>query len=354
MKKILMFIDSIGYGGAQFQFVNLAKLLCEKGYDVRILVVYDEFDFYKDKLEGISIDCIQSAKNKYLRVAKLVRYIMKYSPDVVISYLDSQCIISSIARIFSKFSLIVSERNTTQKITLKERIKFFLYKYADYIVPNSYSQAKWICKHYPKYENKIRVITNMLDHDTFYSALSVQVNDEPIVVSVGRNEPQKNYLNMVEAVRILRERNVCAKFHWYAGTNNTDYYIGVNEKIKNYGLNDMIFIFDPVKNIADVYRQSDVFWLASFYEGFPNVLCEAMACGLPVAVSDVCDNGLIADNDYLFDPSNPEDMANKLESLINLSLEEKRLVSEKNQIKIKELCSKETFINKYIELLCYK
>lgn len=353
-KKILMFIDSIGYGGAQNQFVNLAMLLKEQGYQIKILVVYDEFDFYKEILNGVEIICDSKSKKIINRLLRLPRLIRKQSPDIVIAYLDSQCEIACIARSFSDFKLIVSERNTTQHLGLKDKIKFWLFRYADYIVPNSHTQGRFIGLHYPKYKNKIKVITNTIDTNRFHPSNLHDRHHVPQIISVGRNIYQKNYLGMIEVVKLLKERGVRAHFNWYAGDCDDSYGDLVKERIITYKLEDMVSIFEPTQEIGNKYRESDFFWLYSFFEGFPNVLCEAMACGLPVACSNVCDNGDIVEeetNGVLADPHNPIEMADQLCKL--LSYDEKKLnqMSANNISKVKSLCSEDEFLRKYLELI---
>lgn len=353
-KKILMFIDSIGYGGAQKQFVCLANLLKSKGYQVKILVIYDELDFYFSSLNGIEILCDQKSRSHFMRLIRIPRIMANEKPDVVISYLDSQCILACLAKLLGGFKVIVSERNTTQVLNFRERIKFWTYKLADYIVPNSYAQGDFIIKNYHSLSNKVRVITNVIEDREFRPAEKKVNNDVPQIISVGRNVYQKNYLGMVETVKILKDRGVNVHFNWYAEEYPCNYYQGVYKKISEYNLHDMISIFKPVKEIADKYRESDFFWLASFFEGFPNVLCEAMKCGLPVACSNVCDNPHIVEegvNGYLFNPNSPKEMADKIEKLLNLNKIERGKMIKANVAKIEELCSSSVFLEKYIKLI---
>lgn len=349
-----MFIDSIGYGGAQNQFVNLAVLLKEHGFQVKVLVIYDEYDFYKPILKDIEVICDKKSKRPLNRVLRIPRLINKEKPDVVIAYLDTQCTLACVARIFSRFKLIVSERNTTQVLSKKEKVKFWLYRFADYIVPNSYTQGRYIAKLKPKYRDKIQVITNTIDLKRFYPSEARVHNNVPQIISVGRNILQKNYLGMVEVVKLLKEKDVIAHFNWYAGECDASYQQLVFEKIKSYGLEDMISILEPTQSIGDKYRESDFFWLYSFFEGFPNVLCEAMACGLPVACSNVCDNGDIVkegENGVLADPNNYQEMANQMYKLLGYDEEKIKQLSKNNIDRVKLLCSEKTFIDKYLKLI---
>jgi glycosyltransferase involved in cell wall biosynthesis len=69
-----------------------------------------------------------------------------------------------------------------------------------------------------------------------------------------------------------------------------------------------------------VYASSDVFVLASFTEGHPKVLLEAMACGLPCVASDCAGNrSLVTDGEtgLLFDPHRPEELTERLRRVLN-------------------------------------
>lgn len=82
-----------------------------------------------------------------------------------------------------KFHLIASERNTTQIISMNERIRFFLYKWVDAIVPNSYAQEKFLLQHYPWMKVKIKTITNFVDLDRFSYVKRVR-HRVPLIVIV--------------------------------------------------------------------------------------------------------------------------------------------------------------------------
>ena len=116
----------------------------------------------------------------------------------------------------------------------------------------------------------------------------------------------------------------------------------------------MVLFYPACENIEMKYQQSDGFCLPSFYEGFPNVLCEAMACGLPVVASNVCDNPYIVsegENGYLFDPKDPDSIADALQRLVALSNCERKEIGIRNRNRIVEICAEKVFLDKYEALL---
>ena len=169
MKKILLFTDSLGAGGAQRQLVGLAIFLKEKGYDVKVST-YHNIDFYKSILDEkhVANELIPEADNGKRRIWAVRNYFKKECPDCVIAYQETPSLVACVAKLLgSKFRLIVSERNTTQRVGINERIRFFLYHWSDAIVPNSYAQSEFLISHYPWMKSKLTTITNFVDLKRF-------------------------------------------------------------------------------------------------------------------------------------------------------------------------------------------
>lgn len=101
-------------------------------------------------------------------------------------------------------NLVVSERNTTQRLTLKEHIKFQLYRLANNVVPNSFSQAKFICNHANWLKNKVTVITNMVDLEKFYPNNSSENETKRHIVTTARITRQKNILKYLKAITHIK------------------------------------------------------------------------------------------------------------------------------------------------------
>lgn len=356
--KVFLLIDNLSSGGAQRQFVYLAKGLKERGYEVLCCTYWPKLDFYQPLLEtaGIPIISNPEASKIWKRSYCITKSIRTFKPDAVIAYLDTPSLLACMARFCCKFRLIVSERNTTtQKIQLLDRIKYALYHQADYIVPNSYSQEHFIRQYYPTLSTRVRVITNAIDIKRFTPPPRPPQNKVPRVISIGRMSKQKNYLGMVEVVHLLKKQSIAAEFHWYLGKSmNAEYFQKVQNKIQEYDLADYIFFHKTDPNIELQYQRSDIFWLASLYEGFPNVLCEAMACGLPVICSNVCDNPFIVTegvHGFLADPHDNIAMTRTLKRMLTLSQEQRHKMGKTGAVRIADLCSEDTFLNRYISLL---
>ena len=354
MLKILLFIDSLSSGGAQRQMVGLAKLLQDRKYLVKV-IYYHPIYFYRTYLDEyhISNEYVAGSENKIKRFFLLARAISQFQPNIVISYLDAPNMIACLLKAFGmRFRLIASERNTSQVLTCYERVKFFLLRWADVLVSNSFSQQRFIEVHFPHISPKTRVITNYVDTNLFVPKCGNKREKYRILV-VGRISKQKNPLALLQAVNCLK--NEISNFHidWY-GRVDDEIFMQCEAYITNYQLGDFFSFHKPTYDIVCEYQQSDFFCLPSLYEGFPNVICEAMSCGLPILCSDVCDNPLLVENGkngFLFNPHDVEDMANKIKSVLTLSTRELQEMQTYSRKIAEEKFSVESFINNYVKLI---
>ena len=355
--KIILFTDSLGAGGAQRQLVGLAKLLKENKYNVKVCT-YHNINFYKNLLDenNIAIDVV-SSENYIQRILTISKYLKKEKPDWVIAYQESPSLIACLAKLFGgRFKLIVSERNTTQHIGISEKIRFILYRIADKIIPNSYSQEKFLVEHYPWMKDKIQTITNFVDLYKF-SYHPKNRSEKPLIVVAASVWPPKNTIGLIEAVRILSEKKYSFKIEWYGIVKGHEQYLDkCNELINIYNLHGYIELLPKTNEIHEKYKSCDYFCLPSFYEGTPNVICEAISTGRPIICSNVCDNPIYVKetyNGFVFEPTNPKDIANKIEQAMLLLDKDYYAMCENSRTLAEELLSERNFVNKYIRVVKY-
>lgn len=357
MKKVLCIIDYLGAGGAQRQMIGLASYLSNSGYDVTLATYFDMSFYLNDMVaEGVTCVCIKDSQKPLKRLLNIARYIHRERPDVVISYLETPSICASFARLFShRFRLIVSERSNTQHTGFNERIRFNLFRIANYVVPNSYSQENYIRKTFPFLSDKLVTIPNFVDLDYFVPPVNRQKRPIPEIMVAATIWASKNTLGFIDAVSSLKKKGY--KFHvsWY-GLNelNKDYSDLCHEKIKRLGVEDCIELKEKTLKIKDRYQDAGFFCLPSLFEGTPNVICEAMACGLPVVCSDVCDNSkyvIDGENGFLFNPKDTDSIVAALERILSLDQKDYLSFCERSRAIAQREFAKERFINSYIGLI---
>ena len=356
--KVACLIENINSGGAERQLTGLASMLQNRGFTVEVWTYY-EGDFYAPilKQNNVGYKYLSSASGKLLRIPVLLKQILKYRPDYVIAYVDTPCIIACILKFLCPtFKLIVSERNTTQTLDKRENFKFSLYRFADHIVANSYSQTNFINEHFPGLRAKNRCITNFVDTDIFNPLLARTFDNQDIrILTVARIAPQKNVKNYIRAINAIVKNGITnIKVNWVGLVNESDrYYIECRELIKELNLEDIFEVHKATTSVLEWYYKNDVFCLPSLHEGYPNVLCEAMCCGMPVICGDICDNEQISeiDRSMLFNPKDYQDIAEKLTIFLMQTKEQMTLLSERNIEIAKRKFSKDAFIKKYIDIM---
>ena len=357
MMHVLCFIDSLGAGGAQRQLVGLATFLKEQNYKVTMACYHDN-PFYFDLLQSGDIPYVflKKAKHSASRLLRVARYIRSTKPDMVIAYLETPSICACIAKLFNRhFKLIVSERNTTQHTGRNEIIRFNLFRLADYVVPNAYSQETYIRTHFPKLANKIVTIPNFVDLDHFVPPQVRHRREIPEVMVAASIWASKNTLGFIDAVAALKAKGFRFHISWYGlNTKHIDYINQCKSKIEKFGVSDRIELKEKTTNILERYQDADYFCLPSFYEGTPNVICEAMACGLPVVCSDVCDNSkyvIEGENGFLFNPKDTDSIVAAFERLLSVDDYKYEKFCHQSRVFAEQKLSKEVFINSYIKLL---
>lgn len=355
MKRIICLIESLGSGGAERQMTGLAILLKREGYNVEVWY-YAPNHFYRDELEneGVKTRYILNAINKYKRIGLICKELHKVRPDTVITYLDTPCIIGCIAKIIGgKFNLIVSERNTTQQITLKNKVKFFLYRFANHIVPNSHTQTRYIENNYPFLKDKVKCITNFVDTNKFKPNKNTVINEKKRILTVARVMPQKNVIKYIQAIKNVADKGCNFEVCWYGNSISEEYYEECKQEIKKHSLEDIFKFYSATANIIEEYHKADIFCLPSIYEGFPNVVCEAMCCGLPIICSNVCDNAdIVSDNNgLLFNPLDVSNIADIIVEAINWDEDSRKRISKNNRTRSITIFSKKRFLESYIEII---
>ena len=352
MHKIICLIESLGSGGAERQMSGLAVLLKRQGYDVEVWTYYPN-DFYLPTLQDADVKYryIAQAQARNKRILVLRRELMQANPDTVIAYLDQACIVACIIKMLgAKFKLIVSERNTTQKIAFRERLKFFFYRFADYVVPNSHTQTDFIAKHFPSLRNKLQCITNFVDTDKFCPPEVMIANDPIQILTVARIMPQKNIINYIKAVRMAVDKGCKFRVDWYGQATDAEYYKLCMQTVRDNNLEDIFHFHEPERDIVKYYQRADVFCLPSIYEGYPNVICEAMCCGLPILCSNVCDNPRIVEqgvNGYMFEPLDVVQIAEIIKRYFDSSQNDKLRMGDRSRKIAIELFSSDVFVAKY-------
>lgn len=353
--RIICFARSLTLGGAERQIAGLAVMLQQEGHQVEVVTYHDD-DFYEDYLKRNEVKhTLIPKKNNHDLIRKIAAHFESEKPDVVIAFLIGPATKACKAhKIWPHFKLIVSERNVNLKCQLHDIWRFRLFSEADSVIANSHAQQEFMDKHAPWLRNKLGCIVNFVDTDRFTPSAEPISNPIPVLATTARVHKRKNILGYIHAAKILKERGERFIIRWYGLSKEDSYSNKCNALIAKYNLQDCFEILPARKDVENIYRSCDIFCLPSFYEGTPNSLCEALSCGRPAAASSVSDNALYVRKDkngVTFNPKDPNDIADALQSLLQMPSEQLQAYGKESRKIAEELLSKKRFISEYLSLI---
>lgn len=353
--KVVFVTENLGSGGAERQLTGLAAIFAQKGIEC-IAVTWVDKNFYASFLTENNVrHILLRPKGRWDRVKKLAAIFRKEKPDAVISFLPMANESCALASLLSPVKLIVSERSFTTNWGWRRRLTNLLYRRAAYVVANSNNEAENIRKHCPRLAARTVAIPNYVDVERFASDIIRPRGGRPLaLIGVGRVIPSKNILNLLKALRKIKSDGADFTFDWYGATYDKAYVREVEALICDLQLEDVFRLRGECKSIEQAYRDADIMCMPSILEGYPNVLVEAMASGLPVVVSNVCEHPHIVEdevNGFLFDPYDVNDIYAAITKTVRLSAPEVALMARENRRKVINNNSIESFSEKYLSLI---
>lgn len=324
--NLLCVIDNLGTGGAQRQILNLAIGLHRRGHDVSLYCYTPGalLAHYLEK-EGLRVQ-VELKRSRFSLdvVGNLRRHIDRGRYDAVVSFLNTPNFYNVLASRRSKTrpAVLVSERfcdvpGEPSRLELAVRQ---VYRWSDMVVVNSHHQRENFLRKYPWMAGRLRTIYNGYDLDEFRPRPLEPGPGELRILAVASVSRYKNGLCLVQALDILkRDHGLRPRVSWAGQRTRTGdrgaYLKEMEDLIESAGLSGQWDWLDQRTDVADLFARHDVLVHASYGEGLPNVVCEAMACGRPVILSDVLDHPrLVADgvNGFLFDARDPRDLARRI------------------------------------------
>jgi glycosyltransferase involved in cell wall biosynthesis len=177
------------------------------------------------------------------------------------------------------------------------------------------------------------------------------INQNDVVVgSLGRFHAVKDQENFVRAAGFLAPQYPQLRFLMVGRGLNWD-NVQLVEWIVSTGCKDRFVLLDERKDVPQCLAAMDVFCLHSRTEGFPNVLAEAMAMGLPCITTDVGDAAdILGDDDFVVPVKNSASLADALLRMCDLDPVDRKILGERNAKKVREEYGIEKIRQKYEEV----
>lgn len=348
--KIEFFVGEFSEGGAERVISILANILTQRGHEVAILKYFNSINHYKtdEKVKIYSIEEITNTKNKLRNTLYLHKHLKSYD-GIFISFLAPFNILALVAKMFTNAKMIVADRNDPSKLPSNKYMRMlrdFLYRFSDRVVVQTSKNKAYFSK---SVQERTEIIYNPLILNDM-KGKALKADKDKLIINIGRLEPQKNQLMLIDTFKIFHDKHPEYKLVIYG---EGSFRKELQDRINLLGLEDCVFLPGNVKDIFNRLIHAEFFVLSSNYEGMPNALIEAMGLGLPVISTKVSGaTDLIKDgvNGILIDV---DDSKALLAAMEKLSFDEKYRTSVADEaVKIVDMldcdniCDKwETIIN---------
>ncbi len=292
--KIALLISSLRSGGAERVASIVASHWARKQWDVLLFTLSgkEERPFYDLDpavrhvpmgMSWIARNPFQGVANNLRRAWLIRREIEKAQPDVLISFMDTTNVLAILATRGLGIPLVVSERSNPAAQTtgpVWRLMRNLLYSRANAVA----IQTERVRACFPlPVRTRCVVIPNPVLSPAAALDREAVVVPKPALVAVGRLSAEKGFHLLISVfARLLVD---CPDWHLVI-VGDGPQRAELERQSDEMGIRNRVLLLGQVRDPNQILRQSDIFVLPSRYEGFPNALCEAMACGLPVVSFD--------------------------------------------------------------------
>jgi glycosyltransferase involved in cell wall biosynthesis len=300
--RLCFVAGTLGRGGAERQLFYIVKTLREYGTEVRVLSL-TRGEFWETRLRelGVIVTWVGQSSSRVARLIRILSELRRHPADVV----QSQHFHTNLYAVLAARALGRPGIGAIRNDAHSEVADSFLFgglslRGPRVLAANSKAGLENAVMLGVAAE-RLHILPNVVDANTFTPGLRRSPGETVKLMAAGRFTEQKRFdrfLSIVSRARALTGRDVRGILVG-ATERSADYRLSLERRARALGLPPEAFEFrGQAGDMVALYREADVFVLTSDWEGTPNVVMEAMACGLPVVatrvggVPEVIENGI--------------------------------------------------------------
>lgn len=334
MKKISIFLSDLDGGGAERVMLNLAQGFADHNFAVDMVLARREGPYLSQIPDNVKLVDLK-AKSLLCSLHDLSRYLKQEQPIALISALEDTNIVALWAKLLARVEIpviVTVHNNLSQEsenaTNLKRKlVPFFIpwcYRWADAVIAVSHGVAEDLVK-IGVLKKQITVIYNPIVTPELIEKIQQPLEhpwfsqeQPPVILGVGRLTKQKDFSTLIQAFAQVKQHQSARLIILGEGEERPH----LESLIQKLSLSKDVALLGFVSNPYAYMKRASLLVLSSAWEGFGNVLVEAMAAGTPV-ISTNCKSGpaeILADGQYgqLVQVGDSDEMAKAIiESLIN-------------------------------------
>ncbi len=311
--KTVLLLQDLEFGGTQRYATHLLKHLNRELFDLELWILRGGEDMLPIAEEcnvKVSYFCL----NSWVTPRALYRLFWKLRrerPDVIYT-------LTAVPNIWGRlFSYIVGVPVIVSSWRGRKEQQFesLLWRASNRVVCNAEALRDFVMKRHSVAADRAEVVPNGVDTDHFTPDPDLR-SDEPTILYLGRMVKIKDPMTALKAFKILSDRVPEAKMLMIGNGY-------LQPQLKAYAeqnnIDDRVIIRNGTTDVRPYLRKAWVLTLSSVSEGLPNVILEAMSCGVPVVATSVGGNPEVVTQGVtglLVPPSDPQKMANAVEKII--------------------------------------
>ena len=316
--KVLHCVPSLEGGGAERQLTYLVKELVQIGWDVHVAYVQGGPNLRRLEGTGATLHQLKAIGNYDPRIFwQLLRILRTVEPDIVQCWLLQMEVLGGLASMLTRTPWVFSERSCEHAYppSLKSWLRVKVGLLATAIVPNSDGGDRY-WRGQARRPLRSRVIPNGLPLVDIANAPTATFEEagvttgDPLVLNAGRFGPEKNFDTFIRAMRLVVSEHAAEAICCGDGPLRRS----IDKQIAETGLTGRVRTTGYAANLWSLMKRASVTVSVSLFEGSPNVVLEAMACGCPLVVSDIAAHRELLDERaaMLVNPREPRQIADAI------------------------------------------